>query len=209
MTIDPRIVGTWRMKSTIGRDDAGQVLPPPYGPVAMGLVVFQADGRMMAVLCDGRASLPDGEPRQFMSYAGNYTFDGTALSTRVDASSDASRVGGPGAQRTVRGRPDGAGAAAAALRRRHAAPGAGLGAHRRLSQVRFCAGTIVAACRCRLTGTANMASSTNQTSSETPVVKSTVEAREGVTGHGVRYVLMISTAAVVVIFVALWLFYFH
>jgi len=99
--IDPRIVGTWRMKSTIGRDDAGQVLPPPYGPVAMGLVVFQADGRMMAVLCDGRASLPEGEPRQFMSYAGNYTFDGTTLSTRVDASSDASRVGGDQV-RTVR-----------------------------------------------------------------------------------------------------------
>ena len=29
-----------------------------------------------------------------MSYAGNYTFDGTTLTTRVDASSDASRVGG-------------------------------------------------------------------------------------------------------------------
>jgi hypothetical protein len=29
-----------------------------------------------------------------MSYAGTYTFDGTTLSTRVDASSDASRVGG-------------------------------------------------------------------------------------------------------------------
>ena len=94
MTIDPRIVGTWRMKSTMGRDDAGKALPPPYGPVAMGLVVFQADGRMMAVLCDGRLALPEGEPRQFMSYAGNYTFDGQTLSTRVDASSDASRVGG-------------------------------------------------------------------------------------------------------------------
>ena len=90
-TIDPRIVGTWRMKSTMGRDDAGTLLPPPYGPVAMGLVVFQADGRMMAVLCDGRPALPEGEPRQFMSYAGNYTFDGTTLSTRVDASSDASQ----------------------------------------------------------------------------------------------------------------------
>ena len=66
----------------------------------MGLVTFQADGRMMAVLCDGRASL-DGEPRQFMSYAGNYTFDGTTLSTRVDASSDASRIGGDQV-RTVR-----------------------------------------------------------------------------------------------------------
>jgi hypothetical protein len=92
-TIDPRIVGIWRLKSTLGRDDAGKVLPQPYGPLAMGLVTFQADGRMMAVLCDGRAAL-DGEPRQFMSYAGNYTFDGTTLSTRVDASSDASRIGG-------------------------------------------------------------------------------------------------------------------
>lgn len=93
-TIDPRIVGTWRLTGTEGRDDSGAVMPRPYGPVAMGLVVFQAGGRMMAVLCDGRAALPAGEPRQFMSYAGNYTFDGTTLSTRVDASSDASRVGG-------------------------------------------------------------------------------------------------------------------
>jgi lipocalin-like protein len=92
--IEPRIVGTWRLKSTMGRDDAGKLLPPPYGPLAMGLVVFAADGRMMTVLCDGRKTLAAGEPRQFMSYAGNYTFDGTTLSTRVDASSDASRVGG-------------------------------------------------------------------------------------------------------------------
>jgi hypothetical protein len=92
--IDQRIVGTWQLKSTMGRDDAGKLLPPPYGPLAMGLVVFAADGRMMTVLCDGRKTLAAGEPRQFMSYAGNYTFDGTTLSTRVDASSDASRVGG-------------------------------------------------------------------------------------------------------------------
>jgi hypothetical protein len=54
-----------------------------------------------------------------------------------------------------------------------------------------------------------MATSTNQSTSETPVVRTTTQAREGVTGHGVRYVLVISTAAVVVIFAALWLFYFH
>jgi hypothetical protein len=92
--IDPRIVGTWRLKSTVGRDDAGTVLEPPYGPAARGLVVFEASGRMMAVLCDGRSALPPDEPRQFMSYAGNYTFDGTTLSTRVDAWSEAARVGG-------------------------------------------------------------------------------------------------------------------
>jgi hypothetical protein len=92
--IDRRIVGTWRLKATKGQDDAGNPLAPPYGPAAMGLVVFQADGRMMAVLCDGRGTLPSGEPRQFMSYAGNYSFDGDTLTTRVDASSDASRIGG-------------------------------------------------------------------------------------------------------------------
>ena len=69
-------------------------LPPPYGPAPNGIVSFQADGRMVCVLCDGRAELPPGEPRQFMSYAGNYTFDGTTLSTRVDASSDVNRIGG-------------------------------------------------------------------------------------------------------------------
>jgi hypothetical protein len=54
-----------------------------------------------------------------------------------------------------------------------------------------------------------MATSTNQSTTETPVVRTTTQAREGVTGHGVRYVLAISTAAVVVISAALWLFYFH
>ena len=79
--IDSRIVGIWRMVGTKGADDSGKALPPPYGPKAMGLVTFQADGRMMAVLCDGRREMPGGEARPFMSYAGNYTFDGTTLST--------------------------------------------------------------------------------------------------------------------------------
>jgi len=93
-TIVGDIVGTWRLVATKAHDDAGKGLPAPYGPKAMGLVVFQGDGRMMAVLCDGRPSLPGAEPRQFVSYAGNYTFDGRTLVTKVDASSEASRVGG-------------------------------------------------------------------------------------------------------------------
>jgi hypothetical protein len=91
-TIDGCIVGAGG-SSTKGHDDAGNILSPPTdrsdGPGGVA-----ADGRMMAVLCDGRATLPPNEPRQFMSYAGNYTFDGETLSTRVDASSDASRIGG-------------------------------------------------------------------------------------------------------------------
>jgi len=99
--IDKRIIGTWRLRSTKAVDDDGGMLEPPLGPSPNGVVCFQADGRMYSVICDGRAELPAGEPRQFMSYAGNYTFDGSTLSTRVDASSDASRIGGDQV-RTVR-----------------------------------------------------------------------------------------------------------
>jgi hypothetical protein len=60
----------------------------------MGLAIFQPDGRMMAVLCDGRPNMPPDEPLPFMSYAGNYRFDGKTLITQVDASSDPSRIGG-------------------------------------------------------------------------------------------------------------------
>ncbi|MEO8165887.1 MAG: lipocalin-like domain-containing protein [Betaproteobacteria bacterium] len=99
--IDQRIIGTWRLKSTKGVDDAGKVMPPPYGPAPNGVLCVQADGRMYVVLCDGRAELPAGEARQFMSYAGNCVFDGATLTTSVDASSDASRIGGDQV-RTVR-----------------------------------------------------------------------------------------------------------
>jgi hypothetical protein len=37
------------------------------------------------------------------------------------------------------------------------------------------------------------------------IVKSTTEAREGVTGHNVRYVLIVSLVGVVLVFGALWL----
>jgi hypothetical protein len=49
----------------------------------------------------------------------------------------------------------------------------------------------------------------NQTETEAPIVRTATQAREGVTGHGVRYVLLFGTAAVVIIFAGLWLFYFH
>lgn len=86
------IVGTWRLVSTQAHGEEGKLMPAPYGPKAMGLVVFQADGRMMAVLCDGRPSLQDND-RDYNSYCGNYTFDGRTLVTRVDAASDPNRMG--------------------------------------------------------------------------------------------------------------------
>jgi Lipocalin-like domain len=89
------IVGTWRLAMTRAHDDAGKPMHAPYGPHPMGVVMFSADGRMVAVLCDARPRLPAGEAdREYSSYCGNYTFDGSTLVTRVDAASDVSRLGG-------------------------------------------------------------------------------------------------------------------
>ena len=47
----------------------------------------------------------------------------------------------------------------------------------------------------------------NETPQARPVVPTT-QARQGVTGHNVRYVLGVGIAAVVVAFGAIWLYYF-
>ncbi|MCR9177717.1 MAG: lipocalin-like domain-containing protein [Alphaproteobacteria bacterium] len=87
------LIGTWRLVDTESRTLDGALLPTPYGDSPTGIVTFRADGRMLAALCDGRAELPDGTPREFVSYCGNYTYDGARLVTRVDATSDAARLG--------------------------------------------------------------------------------------------------------------------
>ena len=89
----PSILGTWKLIRATARDAAGAALPAPYGPQIMGRVVFTADGRMMSVVCDGRRELPTGVSREYSSYCGNYSFDGTRLITRVDAASDPGRIG--------------------------------------------------------------------------------------------------------------------
>ena len=77
-------------------------MPKPYGPKGMGLVTFNAEGRMMAVLCDGRPSVPSGTEWDYASYCGNYTFDGKTLVTKVDASSAARIAIGSDQVRKVR-----------------------------------------------------------------------------------------------------------
>jgi hypothetical protein len=89
----PSIVGTWKLVRATAHDAAGNALPSPYGPQAMGRLVFTEGGRMMSVLCDGRPDLPAGMGRDYSSYCGNYTCDGDRLVTRVDAASDPSRIG--------------------------------------------------------------------------------------------------------------------
>lgn len=88
------IVGTWRLIRATAVAGDGTALPAPYGgDKAMGRIAFNGDGRMIAVLCDGRTTLPEGARRDYSSYCGNYTFDGRQLITRVDAASDPSRIG--------------------------------------------------------------------------------------------------------------------
>jgi hypothetical protein len=90
----PSIVGTWKLVHATAKDGSGAPLPEPYGGKGIGRVTFTAEGRMQAVVCDGRKEMPAGVARDYSSYCGNYTFDGSRLVTRVDAASDPSRIGG-------------------------------------------------------------------------------------------------------------------
>lgn len=96
------LIGTWKLVDATSRDPEGKPMPTPYGPQGMGLVTLSSNGRMMAVLCDGRSTLPDGTLRDYASYCGNYTFDGTTLITKVDASSAARIAIGSDQVRKVR-----------------------------------------------------------------------------------------------------------
>ena len=89
----PSIVGTWKLVAAAARDRNGNPLPAPYGGKGLGRVMFSAEGRMMAVTCDGRPEMPVGASRAYSSYVGTYTFDGSRLVTRVDGASDPSRIG--------------------------------------------------------------------------------------------------------------------
>jgi hypothetical protein len=66
----PSIVGTWKLVGAKARDRDGKPLPTPYGGKGMGRVALTADGRMMAVVCDGRPELPAGTIRGYSSYCG-------------------------------------------------------------------------------------------------------------------------------------------
>ena len=89
----PSIVGTWRLVKAEAHDASGKPLPVPYGGKGMGRVTFNAEGRMAAVVVDGRPTLPEGIARDYSSYCGNYKYDGKRLVTRVDAASDPARLG--------------------------------------------------------------------------------------------------------------------
>ena len=88
----PNVAGVWKLVGGSMTDPGGKSVGVPYGPRGMGLVSLTSDGRMMAVLIDGRSKLADGARREYSSYCGNYTFDGSTLITTVDATSDPARL---------------------------------------------------------------------------------------------------------------------
>jgi hypothetical protein len=91
----PNVVGVWKLVATKATDPEGRPMAAPFGPRGMGVVTLTSDGRMMAVLVDGRRDLPEGKRRDYSSYCGNYTFDGKTLVTTVDANSDPARFTKP------------------------------------------------------------------------------------------------------------------
>ena len=89
------VVGVWRLVKATATGPNGEALPPPYGAKPTGTLTLTAEGRMLAVTCDGRPEMPAGGPeREFNSYCGNYTFDGKTLITRVDAAANRAWIGG-------------------------------------------------------------------------------------------------------------------
>ena len=87
------IVGHWRLVSTRAWTQDGTPTPEHYGPIPLGSVTLTAEGRMLAVLSDGRPDLPPGTARAYRSYIGAYTFDGTTLQTVVDGADEPTWLG--------------------------------------------------------------------------------------------------------------------
>lgn len=100
------LIGTWKLIDVTNRDGDGNFLPESYGPKKMGLISFTDENRMMVVLCDGRAELPYDGPREYLSYAGAYRFDGETLVTRIDCTSLPERIK-PGSDQVRPARLDG------------------------------------------------------------------------------------------------------
>ena len=88
------VVGTWRLvRASATNEVGGPAAYSPYGGEnAQGRVTLGADGRMMAVLCDGTMTMGDSRTREYLSYCGNFTYDGRQLITKVDAASDPARL---------------------------------------------------------------------------------------------------------------------
>ncbi len=88
-----QVYGTWRLVEANAVALDGREIRKPYGPAPMGRLVLTETGRMMAVICDGRPSIPEGEARAYASYCGNFVVEDSKLTTTIDAAALIERVG--------------------------------------------------------------------------------------------------------------------
>ena len=77
------IVGTWALILETAADSAGEPGALLYGGAPVGSATFTAEGRVVAVLTDGRMNgVP--EPRPLTAFCGRYTFDGSRIVMHLD-----------------------------------------------------------------------------------------------------------------------------
>ena len=87
-----RMIGIWRLVEVRARDPEGALIASEFGPAPMGTVQFGAgadDGRARRQPAAGRRA----RRRFWVAYTGVWAFDGTVLSTKVDAAHPANRIG--------------------------------------------------------------------------------------------------------------------
>jgi len=81
------LIGTWRLLGNNHRSADGEVLDAQFGPEPMGVIRFDANGRMIVVIADSRVKLPDAlTQRPFSGYTGRWTLNDDVLTTEVDES---------------------------------------------------------------------------------------------------------------------------
>ena len=78
------IVGTWKLVSERAADSAGEPGALLYGGAPVGSATFTVEGRVVAVLTDGRMN-DVSEPRPLTAFCGRYTFDGTRIVMHLEA----------------------------------------------------------------------------------------------------------------------------
>jgi hypothetical protein len=95
---DPPLAGSWRLLTWVAiADDGSETLP--MGPAPDGLLVYSADGTMIAMMGPGErrrfgsdevtGGTPDEQAeafRTFIAYGGAYEIDGSIVTHRVELS---------------------------------------------------------------------------------------------------------------------------
>jgi hypothetical protein len=85
--------GIWRLvDSRAWVEETKRLLSAPYGVHPMGTLMI-LNGRMLTAVCNGDEEAWRGGGRNYSSYGGPCTFDGSTLDITVDIASDPRRIG--------------------------------------------------------------------------------------------------------------------